>query len=188
MRALLRLASAGALLLAAAPDALAGLWRVDPAASSMAIVYRVDDQERRGAFGEFAGEARFEAGALEQATMTLDVVTGSVDVGEPFGTEFVKSIDWLFVEQHPAARYELLRLTPIEGDRYIAEGRLTLRGATNPVSGEVTVRVTETEAAAVGEARFDRAAFGVGVGFSTLFVEIGSEIVVAFDIVARRVD
>lgn len=160
-------------------------WVIDQNGSTLGVRYVVDDKEQNGAFEEFSGTATFDVDALEDASLTFDVVTESVDVGDPFGTTFVKSVDWFDVEAYPKATYVLDRLELIEGDRYRAFGTLTLRGATNPVEGEMTVTITDTEAHAVGETTFDRTEFKVGIGFSALFVDIGPEVKVLFDLKAR---
>lgn len=160
-------------------------WVIDQAGSNLGVRYVVDDKVENGAFEEFSGTATFDPTALEDADLTFDVVTESVDVGDPFGTTFVKSVDWFDVEAYPKATYVLDRLELIEGDKYRAFGTLTLRGATNPVEGEMTVTITDTEARAVGETTFDRTEFKVGIGFSALFVEIGPEVKVLFDLTAR---
>lgn len=165
--------------------AMAAEWVIDRGASELAFVYIIDGEEREGVFSAFAGRARFDPDALLDAEMTFDIETASIDAGEAFATEFVRSIDWLWVEEHPLARYELLSLKRIGGDRYVARGALTLRGRTHPVIGEMAIALTETTATATGEARFDRKQFGVGVGFTTLFVEVGAEIAVRFRLTAR---
>ena len=162
-------------------------WIIDETGSTLGVQYVVDDKVENGAFEEFSGTATFDPEALEGADLTFDVVTESVDVGDPFGTTFVKSVDWFDVEAHPKATYVLDRLELIEGDKYLAFGTLTLRGATHPVEGEMTVTITDTEARAVGETTFDRTEFRVGIGFSALFVEIGPEVKVLFDLTARPV-
>lgn len=163
-------------------------WRIEPGASTIQIAFEVDGKQREGVFETFEGEARFDPAALEQAELRFEIETASIALDEPFATDFVKSIDWLFVEEHPIAVYELQSLERIEGNRYRADGLLTLRGATNPVVGELTLSLGESEASAVGGARFARKDFGVGVGFSTLFVEIGPMIGVAFDLKASKVE
>lgn len=160
-------------------------WVIDEGASTLGVLYIVDDKEQNGGFGAFSGTANFNPDALEDANLTFDVVTASIDVGDPFGTSFVKSVDWFDVENHPRATYVLDRLELIEGDLYRAFGALTLRGTTRPVDGEMTVTVTDTEARATGEATFDRTEFSVGIGFSALFVEIGPKVKVLFDLTAR---
>lgn len=172
----------------AAAQAQATVWRIDPAASSISITFEVDEAPRQGTFGTFGGEARFDPAALEEATLRFEIETASIDLDEPFATDFVKSIDWLFVEEHPIAIYDLQRLERIEGDRFRAVGLLTLRGRTHPVNGELTLVLGDVTAAAAGQSGFDRKDFNVGVGFSTLFVEIGPQIGVSFDLKATRVE
>lgn len=166
----------------------ASVWRINPETSTINITFDVDNAPRQGVFEAFRGEARFDPDALEEANLRFEIETASIDLDEPFATDFVKSIDWLFVEEHPVAIYDLQRLERIKGDRFRAIGLLTLRGRTHPVVGELTLALGENDAAASGKAGFDRKDFNVGVGFSTLFVEIGPEIGVSFDLKATKVE
>lgn len=163
-------------------------WRIDPEASTIAITFDVDGKSRTGGFGTFQGEAVFDPEALSDASLRFEIETASIDLDERFATDFVKSIDWLFVEEHPLAIYELQSLTRIEGDRFRADGVLTMRGKTNPVSGELVLTLADRSASAAGNAGFDRKDFNVGVGFSTLFVEIGPNIGVSFNLKASKVE
>jgi len=165
-----------------------GQWRIDPDASTIAITFDVDGKPRSGGFEVFRGEATFDPDAKSDASLRFEIETASIDLDEAFATDFVKSIDWLFVDEHPVAIYELLSLTHIEGDRFRADGMLTMRGKTNPVSGDLVLTLAGRSASAVGSAGFDRKDFGVGVGFSTLFVEIGPNIGVSFDLKASKVE
>lgn len=186
-----RFICASALLtMAYASAALAqpSVWRIDPEASTIYITFDVDGAPRQGGFGTFQGEARFDPAALEDATLRFEIETASIDLDEPFATDFVKSIDWLFVEEHPVAIYELQRLERVTGDRFRATGLLTMRGRTHPVTGDLTLSLGEAAGVAVGKAGFNRKDFNVGVGFSTLFVEIGPLIGVSFDLKATRVE
>ena len=166
----------------------AAVWRIDPGASAITITFDVDNAPRQGVFETFRGEARFDPAALEEADLRFEIETASIDLDEPFATDFVKSIDWLFVEEHPTAVYDLQRLERIAGDRFRAIGLLTLRGRTHQVAGELTLALGADDASAAGQAGFDRKDFNVGVGFSTLFVEIGPRIGVSFDLKATRVE
>ena len=177
-----------AMALSASAIAEPSVWRIDPDASTVVITFDVDGEPRQGDFGTFQGEARFDPAALEEASLRFEIETASIDLDEPFATDFVKSIDWLFVEEHPIAIYELQRLERVEGDRFRATGLLTMRGRTHPVTGDLTLNLGETAGAAVGKAGFNRKDFNVGVGFSTLFVEIGPLISVSFDLKATRLE
>ncbi len=164
------------------------VWRIDPEASTILIAFDVDNTPRQGRFETFKGEARFDPAALEDAKLRFEIETASIDLDEPFATDFVKSIDWLFVEEHPVAIYELQRLERVDGDRFRATGLLTMRGRTHSVTGDLTLNLGDTAGAAVGRAGFNRKDFNVGVGFSTLFVEIGPLIGVSFDLKAIRLE
>ena len=177
------LISAGAFASAAA-TAEPRRWVVDTAQSSLAIVYLINGEERRGAFAEFSGEAVFDPADLEAAELEFLIHTPTIDAGDSFGTEVVRGVDWLDVETHPTARFVLTALTPLGGDRYGVTGDLTLRGRTGVVSGEMTLEIADDAATATGRSLFDRREYRVGVGFTTLFVDVGDEIAVAFDLTA----
>lgn len=159
-------------------------WVVDKELSSLAIVYLIDGKERRGSFAEFSGEAVFDPDDPGAAELEFLIRTPTIDAGDSFGTEVVRGGDWLDVETHPTARFILTKLRPLGDDRYGITGDLTLRGSTGVVSGEMTLRIGASEAKAAGRSVFDRREYGVGVGFTTLFVEVGDEIAVAFDLTA----
>lgn len=159
-------------------------WSVSPSASKLAFVYTIDGERRRGAFAMFQGAARFDPDDIGAAELAFEIMTGSIDTGDRFGTEVVKSVDWLDVENSPKARFVLAELAPRDGGGYVATGALTLRGRTHDVSGPLTLAIAADQATAKGVMTFDRKTFGVGVGFTTLFVDVGAEISVEFDLIA----
>ncbi|MEL7463885.1 MAG: YceI family protein [Pseudomonadota bacterium] len=160
-------------------------WRIDQAQSALAIVYLIDGREQRGGFARYSGEARFDPDDLSTAELELTIETDSFDAGEAFANAVVRSVDWLHVDGHPQARYVLKSLEPLGGERYRATGELTMRGATGVVVGEMTLSISETAAQATGAVDFNRKEYGVGVGFTTLFVEVGAVVAVDFDLTAK---
>ncbi|MEM8754756.1 MAG: YceI family protein [Pseudomonadota bacterium] len=164
--------------------AAAKSWTVSKDASELEIYFTIDGKERRGFFAAYSGEARFDPDDLENAEMILDISTGSLDAGHAFATEVVKGEDWLASDAHPEARYELISLTPRPDGGYVAEGRLTMRGETRVVTGELEIGLVDDLAIAKGVVTFDREQFGIGVGFTALFVDVGATIAVAFDLKA----
>lgn len=165
---------------AAAPRA----WEIDTAASVLEIVYLVNGEERRGRVERFTGAATFDPDDPAAASLELVFDMDSVDVGDRFGTAVIKSGDWFYVEAHPTARYVLERLEPIGDGRHRAFGRLTLRGETREVAGDLTLDIGAERAEAAGGATFERSRFGLGVGLSALFVEVGDLVSVEFMLTA----
>lgn len=159
-------------------------WRIDPDASNLQFVAMINGGPLRGVFHDFAGQGRFDPDALEAAELTFTVKVGSVDAGQFFVTAIVKTNDWLSASDYPEARYVLENLSPLGGDRYRATGVLTMKEIALPVTGELDVTFPDGVAHSVGRIVFDRSAFRVGVGFTSLFVDIGDEVAVEFDLIA----
>ena len=83
--------------------------------------------------------------------------------------------------------YRLLELTPEGGNRYHATGTLTIRGQTRPIETTITIEIGDDEAHATGSLRLNRTDYWLGVGPMALFVDIGREVAVRFDLIARPV-
>lgn len=180
MRALLT-----ALAVLAADPSFAREWKVDPAASTIRFVYAVDDGAAEGAFEQVEGEGMFDPDRPEDTTLELRILTRSLDLGDPMETGFALSAEWFDAGNFPVARYRLARLTPMPDGRWEALGDLTIKGRTRIMRTPIALDIAEDRAEARGEVVFDRTDFGVGVGVSALFVTIGTEVSVAFDLVAR---
>ncbi|MEM7525563.1 MAG: YceI family protein [Pseudomonadota bacterium] len=160
-------------------------WVIDADDSRLAIVYEINGKPWRGEFEVFKGEGRFDPSNLATAHLEITIDVASVDVGDFFGTSTAKSGDWLDVETHPTAKFTLRRLEPTGTDEYRAIGDLFLRGETHEVIGGLSMKLDDARAQATGGATFDRRLYGVGKGITTLFVTVGDDIKVEFDVVAR---
>ncbi len=181
-----RFALAVALLSATATQAEdAPLWRVDPDRSAIVFGYALNARPAEGVFGGIGGEGRFDPAAPEATRLTLEIDVTSLDLGDPVETAFALSADWFDAERHPQARYRLAQLTALGGDAYEALGDLTIKGRTVVMRTPLTLTVGPGEAQARGALTFDRRDFGVGFGPSALFVAIGTDVAVRFDLVAR---
>jgi len=74
------------------------------------------------------------------------------------------------------------------GNRYQATGELMIRGRTRPIDTTITLEIGDDEAHAAGSLRLDRTDYWLGIGPSALFVDIGREVAVRFDLTARPVN
>lgn len=164
------------------------LWQVDPERSVIVFGYALNLRPAQGAFRRVAGEGAFDPAAPEATRLTLEIDVTSLDLGDPVETAFALSVDWFDAENHPTARYRLAQLTALGGDDYEALGDLTIKGRTRVLRTPVTLTVGQREAQARGALSFDRRDFGVGLGPSALFVAIGADVSVRFDLVATAAD
>ncbi len=173
--------AAAAILCAAAPAA-AEIWRIDPDESVIRFEYLEDGEAKSGVFERFSGRGVFDRDRPDRATLILEIRTDSVELEDGFRTSFVQGDVWFDTERHPEARYELRRLEPQSGDVYLATGVLTIKGISREFRIPLNIEIEQGRARAVGRLAFNR--FDFEVGDNGLFVDIGDDIAVEFDLVA----
>ncbi|MEM7546424.1 MAG: YceI family protein [Pseudomonadota bacterium] len=186
--AVLALAASGGNWLAGPAMAEPRHWEIDAETSRFDIVYQINGQQRSGVINRFTGSAKFDPDNLENASLDLVIDMDSIDVGDRFGTAIVKTGDWFDVYEHPTSTYRLLELTALGDDMFRARGILSMRGAVAEVEGTLAIDLEAETAETVGRAAFMRSTFGIGVGFTALFVEVGDDVAVEFELVATPVD
>ena len=174
--------------LTAPSAASAAAWALQPQVSQLGFTYYEDGAPVRGGFATFDGAADLDLAKPSAASMSVEVSTASIELSDAFRTHFAHSADWFDVERFPDAVFELSSLEPTEGGRYRAKGALTIKGQTIPIAPLVEISEAGEQIVAGGEVRFRRSDFGLGVGMSSLFVEVGDEVVVDFRLVGRRAD
>ena len=194
MRTGWRYISTGALLavlnLIGAPAVVpaAGLdWTVVPEQSQVLFEYQRNDQPAVGHFAVFEGEGVFDRDAPGDATLELRIDSASIDLDDSLASAFATSAEWFDSKNFPLVVYRLLKLTPESGNRYHATGELTIRGRTRPIETTITIEIGDDEAHASGSLRLNRKDYRLGVGPMALFVKIGREVAVRFDLTARPV-
>jgi len=167
--------------------ALAIEWTVAPGQSQVLFEYTRNDQPAEGRFTRFAGGGVFDSGAPGEATLELRIESKSIDLDDTMSSAFATSAEWFDAANHPLIVYRLLSLTPEGGDSYRAAGELTIRGRTRPIETTITLAIGTGEAHASGILTLDRKDYWLGIGPSALFVNIGREVAVRFELTAHPV-
>lgn len=114
------------------PGYIAGTWTIDPVHSGVGFTIRHLMVSRvRGRFGTFEGTVVTGDDPLDSSvTATIDLA--SIDTGNAQRDAHVRSADYLDVEKYPTMTYRSTGLRP-DGDEYVLDGELTLRGMTRHV-------------------------------------------------------
>ncbi|NKZ06788.1 YceI family protein [Actinomadura latina] len=114
------------------PGYVAGTWTIDPLHSNIGFTVRhLMVSKVRGRFGTFEGTVVTGDDPLDSSvTATIDLA--SIDTGIDKRDEHVRSADFLDAAKYPTMTY---RSTGVrrDGDDYVLDGDLTLRGLTRPV-------------------------------------------------------
>lgn len=159
-------------------------WRVDPERSSIVFEYALNSRPAQGLFRRIEGEGTFDPDAVGDTRLRLEIDVTSLDLGDPLESAFALSPDWFDAATHPRAVYRLAALTPLGDAAFEALGDLTIKGRTVILRTPIRLSIDGASARAQGALRFDRRDFRVGFGPSALFVAVGTDVAVTFDIVA----
>lgn len=157
MRAVLVIA-----LVVLAGNAAAADWAMQPG-SSLGFSASYQGEAFSGNFGKFTPTIRFDPAKLADARFDVRIVLASADTKNSERDDLLKSGDFFDSKRQPEARYTASRFRALGGNRYAADGALSLRGVSKPV----VLTFTWTAGAKPvldGSASLKRLDFGVGSG------------------------
>lgn len=117
-----------------------------------------------GGFGSWRAEIRFDPAALPRSTVHVTIDMASVTAADSDQQSALPEADWFAVATHPTATWSSTKIRHLDGDRYRADGTLSLRGISRPLPLEFTLQIDKVVATMRGTASVDRTAFGVGQG------------------------
>ena len=159
MRAALALAA----LLAATP-ASAAHWTVDAAKSKLGFTVSWSGQPFNATFKSWKANIDFDPADLahSQADVTIDIASEASDDAET--DEGVKGAQGFQAAQFATARFQTTSIAHKNGNDYIAQGKLTLRGVTKQVALPFTLTIAGNSAYMTGGTTVSRVDFGVGQG------------------------
>jgi polyisoprenoid-binding protein YceI len=118
------------------PGWVAGTWVIDPIHSEVGFSVRHLMLSRvRGRFEKFEGEIVTTDDILEtRATITVDL--NSIDTGNADRDNDLRSANYFEVDKYPTMTYRSTSIKA-EGDHFVAEGDLTVKGTSRSVPLQV---------------------------------------------------
>ena len=127
--------------IAARTELPTGTWNVDPTHSRVEFsVKNLGIATVRGAFNEFEGTLDLESGRCHGT-----VKVASVDTNDEGRDAHLRSADFFVADEHPELSFESTSIRPVDEDTFEIEGRLTIRGVTNPVVLTAELQGSETD-------------------------------------------
>ena len=115
------------------PGYVAGTWTIDPVHSEVSFVVRhMMVSKVRGRFDKFEGTIVTGADPL-QSSVNATVDLSTVNTGAPDRDNHIRSADFFEVETHPTLTFHSTGVRR-DGDDYLLDGDLTIRGTTKPVT------------------------------------------------------
>lgn len=158
-----KLIPALALLLAlAAPGARAADWQAG-AGSTLGFTAVYMDEAFEGRFARFSPAIRFDPAALAGSRFDVRIELASAGTDNEERDAMLVGPEFFNAGARPEARYVATTFKALGGNRYVAEGELSLNGVTRAVPLRFTW-TPGTPAVLEGEATLSRLAFKVGEG------------------------
>ena len=116
-----------------------------------------------GRFPDFSTRLSFDPANLAGSRLEVDIALASATTANADYDNELRGAAFLDSERHPKAHYRATAFRHLGGDRYVADGTLSLRGIERPVALEFSWTPGPTPLLA-GKATVRRLAFGVGGG------------------------
>ena len=116
-----------------------------------------------GKFARFTPQIRFDPGKLATCRFDVRIQLASANTRNDERDEMLHSSEFFNVVAQPEARFIATRCRALGGNRYAADGTLTLHGVSKPVRLSFTW-MAGAKTVLSGEASLKRLDFGIGIG------------------------
>lgn len=171
------------------PAAAASPWRVNTASSSIGFGFTYNDEENGpahfdGRFSRWRADIRFDPGDLAHSSANVTIETASASDGVPIHDQYLPTAEWFNSAANPTATFRTTSIVR-RGQGYLAQGTLTIKGQSRPMSLPFTLTIDGAHASMRGTASIDRHAFGIGNG-SDGDDQISQTITIAIRVEAER--
>ena len=134
-----------------------------------------------GAIRQFMPAIYFDPADPANGIIDVTINTQSITTNNKDWDGTIKGSQWFATEAHPEAHY-LSRDIRKENGKFIADGELTLKGITKPISVTFSWQESNDEARFIGSAIIDRRDFEIGSGSWATNASVAYEVELAIDL------
>jgi len=157
---------------------------IDPAKSTVSVTFKQMGVPVQATFRKVSGQLTFDPANVAAANARIDIDVASFDLGDPLYNKEVLKPEWFGAAQHPSAQFVSTSITPVNGSRFDAAGKLTIKGRTLDVKVPVTVKTQAGINTFEGTLPIKRLAFNIGEGEWKDTSMVADEVLIKFNIVA----
>jgi len=175
-----------AMVLFAAAPAQAALWTVDAAHSKLGFSVIWAKQPFSANFKSWKANIDFDPANLTASKADVTIAIGSMTSGDAETDASIKGDVGFGADKFPTAHFVTTGFTHKSGNNYIAQGTLTLKGVTKPITLPFSLTLNGKSAHMVGTADIMRNQFGVGTGQWAAPDPVALNVEVNIDLTATR--
>lgn len=163
-----------------------GDWQVDAANSTLGFVVEFSGKPVDGGFAQWTADITFEPDQLEQSRAEIVVQTASVTINDSNLNGQAAGSDGFASDDHPDAVFVSEDFAQNPDGGYLANGTLTIRGISVPLTLNFTFEETDGVAQVAGSGDVDRLAFGIGQSNASNEGWLKFPVEIVFDLTASR--
>jgi polyisoprenoid-binding protein YceI len=150
------------LVLWVAAPAWAADWAVQPG-STLGFVASYQGERFEGRFAKFSPQIRFDPANLAASRFDVAIVLASANTHNDERDDMLRGAEFFDTAKAPEARYLATKFRALGNHRYAADGTLSLRGVSKPVT-LVFTWIPGDKPVLAGEATIKRLDFSIGAG------------------------
>ena len=138
-------------------------YRANSKSSTLTFSSSYQGETFSGRFGRFDATIAFDPANLTTSRFDVTITLASADTQNSERDDTLRGADFFNVAKMPTAHYVATKFRSLGGNRYAADGTLTLRGVNKPVTLNF-VWTAGVSIALTGDAGVNRLDFGIGGG------------------------
>ena len=146
--------------------AFAAPWTVVPETSSVAFVGTQQGTKFNGRFQTYTATIDLDAADPTKGSIVGTVQLDSVNTRDHDRDASLLDKDWFNAKEFPQAKFESQKIEKAADGSYVANGQLTMKGATKPMAMKFTLSGSGATAKFAGTMTINRFDFNVGEGWN----------------------
>lgn len=168
-------------------NAQAAEWKIQPQDSSIKFSVKQNSSVITGGFSKFSGKINFDKNNLNASNVEILVDLTSLTTSLSDATATLPTKDWLDSKSNASAKFEAKKFSKVSNDQYKAEGNLTIKGKTVPLTLDFYFpEYSDKKAKATGKTTIKRDAYGIGAKDPANAHGVENNVNVEFAIVAVK--
>ena len=172
---------------AASTNTAQGNWIMDEAESKIEFAGVQKGKSFTGHFTDFDALINFNPDELGGSSVKVVIDMASAEAGDEERNESLPGKDWFNVKAFPEAVFESSAFSFVSGSEYTAQGMLTIRGNSLPVTLPFTLTINGDSAEMTSDGlTLDRTNYGVGQGVWSKGEWVDKTVAVNIRVVANR--
>jgi polyisoprenoid-binding protein YceI len=166
--------------------ASAAALKTDPAKSTVTATFKQMNVPVDAKFKKFTANIDYDAAKPDAAKATVEVETGSMDLGDPEYNKEVTKKEWFNAAQFPKATFVSSSIKSAGAGKLTVTGKLTIKGKATDVSFPLSVKADGKNQVFDGVLPIKRLTYNIGEGEWKDTSMVADDVAIKFHVVAAQ--